>query len=214
MFNTDLPSRAELPSSRQLIVSTLGAIGVAAVILVTTILPAEYGIDPTGAGRVLGLTEMGEIKVSLEQEAAQEPVEAVSVVAIAQPAPVDSKPEIKPEPKPEKQPEPVIKGKQDQVSITLANGQAAELKLVMDKDAKVVYQWTTQGGNLNFDTHGDKKGVSYFGYNKGKNVPGDNGELIAAFTGYHGWFWRNRSGGSVTLTLNVEGDYKDIKRVK
>ncbi|WP_461536864.1 transmembrane anchor protein [Spongorhabdus nitratireducens] len=213
MFNTDLPSRAELPSSRQLIVSTLGAIGVAAVILVTTILPAEYGIDPTGAGRVLGLTEMGEIKVSLEQEAAQEPVEAVSVVA-AQPAPVASKPEIKPEPKPEKQPEPVIKGKQDQVSITLANGQAAELKLVMDKDAKVAYQWTTEGGNLNFDTHGDKKGVSYFGYNKGKNVPGDNGELVAAFTGYHGWFWRNRSGGSVTLTLNVEGDYKDIKRVK
>jgi len=40
------------------------------VLLLTTVLPAEYGIDPTGAGRVLGLTQMGEIKVRLAREAA------------------------------------------------------------------------------------------------------------------------------------------------
>src|SRR5829696_8234738 len=69
MYNTDMPSRAELPTSGQLVRSTLLAAGVAAALLVTVILPAEYGIDPTGAGRALGLIEMGEIKKQLAEEA-------------------------------------------------------------------------------------------------------------------------------------------------
>jgi hypothetical protein len=60
----------ELPSSRTLLRSTLLALAVAAALLVTVVLPAEYAIDPTGIGRVLGLTRMGEIKVSLAREAA------------------------------------------------------------------------------------------------------------------------------------------------
>jgi hypothetical protein len=74
MFNSQLPSISDLPTSRQLIGSTLVAIAGAAVILVTVVLPSEYGIDPTGAGRAFGLTEMGEIKVQLAQEAASDRV--------------------------------------------------------------------------------------------------------------------------------------------
>jgi hypothetical protein len=48
------------------------AAAVAGVLLLTVVLPAEYGIDPTGAGRVLGLTQMGEIKVRLAREAAED----------------------------------------------------------------------------------------------------------------------------------------------
>ena len=69
MYNTDMPPRAELPTSGQLLRSTLIAAGVAAALLVTVVLPAEYNIDPTGAGRALGLTEMGEIKTQLAREA-------------------------------------------------------------------------------------------------------------------------------------------------
>jgi hypothetical protein len=46
------------------------ALLVAAALLVTVVLPSEYGIDPTRAGRLLGLTEMGEIKTQLASEAA------------------------------------------------------------------------------------------------------------------------------------------------
>ena len=53
-----------LPSSRTLVRSTMIAVGVAAVLLVGVVLPAEYGVDPTGVGRVLGLTEMGRIKTA------------------------------------------------------------------------------------------------------------------------------------------------------
>ena len=59
MYNTDLPTRAELPSSASLLRSTILAILGAAAILVTVVLPADYGIDPTGAGRMLGLDRHG-----------------------------------------------------------------------------------------------------------------------------------------------------------
>ena len=69
MYNSDIPTRAELPTTRQLLRSTVIAIISAAAILVTVVLPAEYNIDPTGIGRVLGLAEMGEIKQQLAEEA-------------------------------------------------------------------------------------------------------------------------------------------------
>ncbi|HAJ46715.1 MAG TPA: transmembrane anchor protein, partial [Alphaproteobacteria bacterium] len=50
MYNTDMPTRAELPTTPQLLRSTAIAIATAAVILVTVVLPSEYAIDPTGVG--------------------------------------------------------------------------------------------------------------------------------------------------------------------
>ena len=70
MYNSDTPSQAELPSSKQLIKSTILAAIAAIVILFTVVLPAEYGIDPTGVGKLLRLTEMGQIKQQLAEEAA------------------------------------------------------------------------------------------------------------------------------------------------
>ena len=69
MNNAPKPKLEDLPTKAQLARSTvLAAIG-AAVIAVTIYLPAEYAIDPTGIGRIIGLTEMGEIKVQLAAEA-------------------------------------------------------------------------------------------------------------------------------------------------
>ena len=70
MYNSDTPLRAELPSSKQLLRSTILAVIAALVLLIAVVLPAEYGIDPTGAGRVLRLTEMGDIKQQLAADAA------------------------------------------------------------------------------------------------------------------------------------------------
>lgn len=72
MYNTDMPTRAELPTTPQLLRSTLIALVTAAVLLVTVVLPAEYAVDPTGVGKMLGLTQMGEIKQQLASEAEAE----------------------------------------------------------------------------------------------------------------------------------------------
>lgn len=42
------PSQQELPSAAKLIKSTIVAAVLAIVILVVAVLPAEYGVDPTG----------------------------------------------------------------------------------------------------------------------------------------------------------------------
>ena len=68
MYNSQNSSPIELPSSKQLARSTIFALLTAAVLLVSVILPAEYAIDPTGIGRLLGLTQMGEIKQELARE--------------------------------------------------------------------------------------------------------------------------------------------------
>ncbi len=66
MYNTQIPQDVELPSTKKLVKSTIIAAVSAAVVLVTVVMPAEYNIDPTGVGKVLGLTTMGEIKQSLK----------------------------------------------------------------------------------------------------------------------------------------------------
>jgi hypothetical protein len=43
---------------------------VAGIVVITCVLPAEYGVDVTGAGRVLGLTPMGEFKRAVAEEEA------------------------------------------------------------------------------------------------------------------------------------------------
>lgn len=48
------------PDRRTLLQATGLALGVAAVVLVVAVLPAEYGVDPTGVGGALGLTELAE----------------------------------------------------------------------------------------------------------------------------------------------------------
>lgn len=225
MYNDQRPDLSELPSSGQLLRSTLIALIAAGVLLVTVVMPAEYAIDPTGAGRLLGLTQMGELKQTLAEEAASEaqpPAEAAPaepaattpdkdepVAAQAEPAPAAAPTPVQPEP-------PKVATQQHEVNLTLKPNQATEIKLEMKEGAKANFHWTANGGRLNYDTHGDPykapKGF-YHGYGKGKNAPELQGELVAAFDGKHGWFWRNRTSETVKLTLRTDGEYITIEQV-
>lgn len=187
----------DLPSSSALLRSTIIAAAVALVLLVTVVLPAEYGIDPTRIGRVLGLTEMGEIKMSLAKEAAT----ADSTEAASGPA---TTPTAGTSPA----------GLSSHVTeIVLVPNEGKEIKLVMRKDARVTYSWLSSGGVVNYDTHADAPGISYHGYAKGTGKQSDDGVLVAAFDGAHGWFWRNRGRETVTVILRTNGDYQELKRM-
>ena len=217
MYNNTIPDAAELPSARKLLRSTLFALVIAGVLLVTVVLPAEYAIDPTGIGRVLGLTQMGEIKAQLAAEATADARPAVAGkdsraagVSKPLPAPVVSGSAASARPAQDVvAPEPVWK---DQMQVVLQPGEGAEIKLVMKAGAKADFSWTVQGGTVNFDTHGDGGGKS-ISYEKGRSVPADEGILTAAFDGNHGWYWRNRGDAPVTVVVRVRGKYQDIKRL-
>lgn len=81
----------------------------------------------------------------------------------------------------------------------------------MNEGAQVHYEWTANGGVLNYDAHGDGGGQS-ISYEKGRGVPDNKGVLEAAFDGNHGWFWRNRTDANVTITLRTQGAYSDLKQ--
>ncbi|KXO07340.1 MULTISPECIES: hypothetical protein [Marinobacter] len=222
MYNTNRPNREELPSTAKLIRSTIIAAIVALVLLVTVVMPAEYALDPTGAGRVLGLTEMGEIKEQLAEEAAADA--AAQMVAVQPqteaPAPASVEPAATAEAAPEAEPAPEEPAPatadetewKDEVRFVLTPGQGTEFKLTMNEGAIARFSWESEGGPVNFDTHGDGAGRS-ISYEKGRGVPEDEGELEAAFTGNHGWFFRNRNNNNVTMVLRTGGDYGELKKM-
>lgn len=218
MYNSDMPTRAELPSSGQLLRSTAIAAAAAVALLVTVVLPAEYAVDPTGIGRLLGLTTMGEVKAQLAQEAEadrrndaarpdRQPPAAgpdqrssllhrlLAVVAIT-PAHAQSA------------------SAAQETSVTLAPGEGSEIKMAMKAGAKVNYTWASSGGGVNYDMHGTAAGGKESSYKRDRGASGDAGILTAGYDGYHGWFWRNRGQAPVTVTLKVDGDYSDLKRMK
>jgi hypothetical protein len=214
MYNTDLPTRAELPTARQLIRSTIIAILAAIAILISIVLPAEYGIDPTGIGRALGLAEMGEIKQQLAREAEEDrkldrqaspaPEQRSSLGGLLGQVFIRSAAA-----QPVAQAAPAMRS--DEMSVTLKPGQGTEIKLQMKQGAKVNYVWTATG-EVNYDLHGDGSGKET-SYKKGRGVARDEGVLTAGFDGNHGWFWRNRTKADVTVTLRTSGDYATIKKM-
>jgi hypothetical protein len=272
MYNAKRPTQSELPSPGKLLRSTILAAVSAAVILVAVVLPSEYGIDPTGAGRMLGLTDMGNTKMQLAAEAEADRKAEEANVGVAAPAPapapapdlsglyqrietlegavrdltrtieasrtasVTPPPEattaLTPEQAPATLPEPVsqtvaveeqqqalvaepeapaAEPSRHEASFTLNPGQGIEIKLVMKKGAQANFAWASEGGPVNFDTHGDGEGDLKISYEKGRGVQADEGTIIAEFDGNHGWFWRNRNQQPVTLTLRTAGYYSEIK---
>ena len=204
MFNAQKPSLEELPSSAQLLRSTVIAAVSAAAILVAVVLPAEYGIDPTGAGGVLGLTEMGEIKTQLADEAEADRLLELEATGGDQSSVLDG-----------------IFGLfvgaahaqeaevwRDETTFTLAPGDSAEWKLVMTEGQTAEYQMLVEGGRINFDLHGHGGGQSVT-YDRGRGSTGSEGEIVADFDGEHGWFWRNRDSQPATVTVQVRGEYSE-----
>jgi hypothetical protein len=214
MYNTDMPNRAELPSTAQLVKSTAIALAAAAVLLVTVVLPSEYAVDPTGIGRKLGLTQMGEIKKQLSDEAA-----------------TDRAKDRQPQPLPDKksslmqriftelfigsaaaQAAPATRT--DETVIVLKPAEGAEYKIELSKGASIQFSWKAEGGVVNYDMHGSPKaGGKEQSYKSARGVGSEQGALTAGFDGTHGWFFRNRGSSPVTVRLTTTGAYSGIKRM-
>ncbi len=221
MYNSDIPTRAELPSTAQLLKSTAIALVTAIVILVTIVLPSEYAIDPTGIGRVLKLTEMGEIKTQLAAEAEadrikdqQNPAPAAGprsgllgtmLALVISPATASDRPLVLAQ---------AAASRTDETVITLKPTEGTEYKIELPQGGQIQYTWTVEGGPVNYDLHGTPKaGGKEKSYKAARGVNGGKGVLTADFDGAHGWFFRNRGSAPVTIKLTTTGAYKEIKKV-
>ena len=204
-------NRSELPSTKSLIKATLVALAVATVVLVVFILPAEYGVDATGIGSRLGLNAMSAAEPESDERPVPTPVE--------QPA-AETSPEVVPGTEETlstltaawKSPTPY---RSDQMSLTLQPGEGAEIKARMRAGERFVFTWTTEGGVVNFDMHGEvlnAKKDEFTSFWKGREAPEGHGAFVAPFDGTHGWYWRNRGEQPVTVTVKTSGFYEQLFR--
>ncbi len=198
----------QAPSGQRLALSVVAALAVAAIVLVTAVLPAEYGIDPTGVGRLLGLTELHQPARTLEVKdviGGNERVREVEIPEPGQPTPL---------PNPAVHQDESAPPKTATVTLTLDIDQETEIKAVMREAKVLLYSWHADGGMVYSDFHGHDPSVSseaFVRYREDQEAAGSDGSLVAPFGGEHGWYWKNVSNNPVTVTLNLTGYFDDTK---
>lgn len=192
-----------LPTRTQLVKATAVALAVAALILVTAVLPAEHGVDPTGLGRRLGLLGM-----SAGGEAIEPVKEKPSTPSIA-PAAVPSTLVRN---------EFVVQAatpfRNGEMQVTLGPDKGAEIKAKMRKGGQFTFAWSTGAGPVEFDMHGEETNAAkdvFTSYWKDETASG-SGTFTAPFDGSHGWYWHNHGTEPVTVTVTVSGFYSELYR--
>lgn len=209
MHNAPKPNIEELPTKAQLFRSTIIA-GIGAVaIMVTVYLPAEYAIDPTGVGRVVGLTEMGEIKVQLAEEAEADRLLDEQRAQDQSSSVLDAVFGLFVGSAHAQNAEQVW---QDEVTFILEPGATAEIKMTMEAGNVAEYAWTATGGRVNFDLHAHSGGEAV-DYERGAGQTEGEGSIEAPFAGDHGWFWRNRDSTPITMTIQLRGEYSEVAEI-
>lgn len=179
-----------VPTVAQLLKASVIAALIAALVLIFAVLPAEFGIDPTGVGKALGLSQL-------------HAADAGSEAASASPTGVVSG-------------EPVSRQstayKTQEMSITLPPNKGGEIKAVMQQGDSFVFNWSSNAP-VNFDMHGEPfnaKNNEFTSYWKDVLHSESHGGFTAPFGGTHGWYWKNRGSEPVTVTVTVSGYFEKL----
>ena len=184
---TDAGGAAVLARER-LAMAAGAALFAAGLILVAVVLPAEYGVDPLGIGRRLGLTALNDVDKSLKAFQATRTAAGSGTPVVA---PQDRK------------------YQNETVDFVLAPGGSIEYKYRLDKGEALLYSWKATGP-VNFEFHAEPDGAPQGyaeTYEKVSARDAASGTLTAPFPGIHGWYWENPGPAAVTVTLSAAGFY-------
>jgi hypothetical protein len=196
MMQTDAATSAnsiQVPPST-LAKATGGALLAAAAIVVLFVMPAEYGIDPTGAGRLTGIVGMAAGSEQNTAAPAEDPVAGpvtLTKAAIIREGDMRS----------------------DEMTLTLAPHSGQEVKAHMNAGQSYVFEWSSKGGPVKADMHGEKVDAAegeFTSYWEEKQMTGGKGSFTAPFDGTHGWYFRNKGDTPVTVSVKTTGFYKDL----
>jgi hypothetical protein len=184
-----LQQDAPIVAARERLMVAVGAaLLVSGVILVLAVLPAEFGVDPTGIGARLGLMAMSDLQKRLDAFAMTRTATATGTPTLAaQERPYQD----------------------ETVAFTVAPGGSFEYKYRLDKGEALLYSWKATAP-VNYELHAEPDGAPQ-GYaesfEKVDARAGAAGTLTAPFSGIHGWYWENPSKAEVTVTLSAAGFY-------
>ena len=175
----DVPglSLPDPPSKAKLAWATLAALIVAGVVLVATVLPAEYDIDPLGIGEALGL------RVLSEPGSGPIPVRSDGVIAHRSSYRLDRR------------------------TFVLAPEGWVEYKYRLEEGRSMVYSWTASHwvrSEMHSEADGAPEGTAEF-FEVEEQTLARHGSYVAPFPGIHGWYWLNETDDTVTVTLDAAG---------
>jgi hypothetical protein len=170
------------------------ASGLAALVLILVVLPAERNIDPTGFGRAVGLTALS----APGSENAPLPESAPAA------APAPGTPSAQPV---------AAASRTDQVFVDVLPRKGIEYKFRIRAGEKLKYSWKCSQGELFYDFHGEPKGApkDVFESYAVSTATGAKGTLTAPFEGTHGWYWKNTGDTPVRVTLDTSGAYEIVE---
>jgi len=193
---TAIPYQA---SRRTLARASIAALLGAGAVLALFVLPAEYGIDPTGVGGALGLTALNG-----DAEDVDTPTPAATVGATV-PVPEQTQASIA----------KTTPWRTDERTVTIGAHDGVELKAEMKTGDAFVFSWSSSGP-VKMDMHGETSmtATSFSTYWKQKGLSGAQGSFTAPFAGIHGFYWRNQGETPVTLTLRTTGFYTKLFQPK
>ncbi len=204
---------------RELLRGMLIAAFVGAIVLTVAVLPAEYGIDPTGAGGALGLTKLHTPETAAAPANQSAPAKPYTAASPA-PAPAAVQGSTVSAPGEERgmtvSSRPAVPYRADEMEIILPAGKGLEVKTHLAKGATLIYAWKTSNAEkLNHDFHGEPvnaKEDEFESFILEDGVSESKGTLIAPFTGVHGWYWKNTTEKPVKGVLKASGFYTEIFR--
>ena len=173
------------PSRKKLLIGSAAAVAVAAVALVVFVLPAEYGIDPTGAGSALGLTKLAEPAMSEEQVRG---AKRTGVLTLSE--------------------QPLERDRWDDAwQVTLRPYEGIELKYTLTEGQPIEFYWRASAPvEVDMHAHPFEGGEELTETYSKKKTAGEQGRYVPQFTGLHGWYWENRTLEPVTVTVEASGE--------
>ena len=195
------------PSTRKLLRATALSVLAAALLLVLVVLPAEYGLDPTGFGRLTGLSEISAPGRTLEISnvvGGNELLREVQIPDYGEPVPLPNPAVFQDESEP---------ARTETLHITIPAERETEVKLRLQEGKVIVYSWAVDQGDVYVDYHGHDPALGddfWVRYKEQQEGSGNHGSLTAPFSGEHGWYWLNYNDYPVVITLRVTGYYEEL----
>lgn len=186
-------------------------------LVIAAVMPAEFGIDPLGTGKLLGLNKLYEVQSGETVESVEvkaEPKEVLQRRVITLAGDIESEYILKQEipaevndPAPKEQ----YSERNDELEITVPAGRGLEYKVKIKKHGQIKYEWNSEDVTLFHDFHGDP--LTTKGWYQSYTIAYSNnmaGTLLAPFHGKHGWYFKNHTSKDVTVKLRVKGQYELI----
>jgi hypothetical protein len=175
------------PSARSLVSTVAFAIAGASLLLVTIVLPAEYGIDPLGTGEALGLSALRPSTEPVSPPPVGDtlaPTVNGPIGLYARPFSVDSR------------------------EFVLGPYEYVEYKYHLAQNAVMLFSWSATDGVIH-DFHGDRDGAPADAAESFDTEPRQqaDGTFTAPFSGIHGWYWENPGGDTILVRVTTAGFY-------